>query len=108
MSGNSLLAIGRVMIGCDGQKADEWTVAVSCGPSRLRDSKRIDGGDARGWGEAYDFLPFQALVRVNLVPGQLTQFLQGFQCRVPIRLGQFEQVRLKNRIVEIEPYEFLV
>ena len=100
---SSLPAVGRVVVRGDRQQTDELAVPVSRGPSRLGDPQRIHRRDSRGWRDADDLLPFQAVVRIDLAPRHAAQFVQRFQRGMSVGLGQREQVVLKYRVVQIEP-----
>ena len=91
------------MIGRDGEQADEIPVTVRRRPTCLGDVQGVDRIDPLGWPDAGDLLPLQALVAVQLVLGQLADFLERIQGSVALGLLQCEQVVLKHRIVEVEP-----
>lgn len=99
----SLLAIGSIVIRRDGEQSDEIPVTVRSRPACLGDAQGVDRIDALGWSDAGDLLPLQALVSVQLVPGQLANFVERIQGCVALGLLQREQVVLKHRVVEVEP-----
>ena len=91
------------MIGRDGEQSHEIPVTVRSRPARLGDAQGVDRIDPLGWPDAGDLLPLQALVSVQLVPGQLADFVERIQGCVALGLLQREQVVLKHRIVQVEP-----
>lgn len=78
------------MIGRDGEQSDEIPVTVGSRPACLGDAQRVDRIDALGWLDAGDLLPLQALVAVQLAPGQLANFVECIQCRVALGFLQRE------------------
>ena len=90
------------MIRRDGEQSDEITVTVRSRTACLGDAQRVDRIDALEGPDTGDLLPLQALVAVQLVPGQLANFVEGIQSGVTLSLLQREQVVLKYRIVQIK------
>jgi hypothetical protein len=88
------LAVGRVVIGRDGQKSHEIAVSVGGGSPGLGNAERIQGWASRWRRDTDDLLPFQSVIPIDLTPGHLAQFVQGLQCRVPLRLLQCQQIFL--------------
>ena len=99
----SFPAIGSIVIRRDGEQSDEIPVTVRSRTACLGDAQRVDRIDALGGPETADLLPLQALVAVQLVPGQLANFVEGIQSGVALNLLQREQVVLKHRIVQVKP-----
>lgn len=97
------------MIQRDGEQSDEIPVTVRRRPACLGDAQGVDRIDALGWSDAGDFLPLQALVAVQLTPGQLANFVERIQGCMALGLLQREQVVLKHRVVQVEPdFGFIV
>ncbi len=91
------------MIGRDGEQSDEIPVTIPSRPACLGDAQGVDRINALGWPDAGDLLPLEAWVTVELVPGQLADFVERIQGCVTLGLLQREQVVLKHRIVQVEP-----
>ena len=100
---DSLLPIGRIVIGRDGEQPDEIRVTIRGGPARLGDAQGVDRIDALRWLDAGDLLPLEPLIAVKLVPGQLADLVERIQCSMALRLLQREQIGLKDGVVQVEP-----
>ena len=98
-----MLAVGGVMIGRNGQEPEKVPIPVRGSAAGLRDAQRVDSRDTGGRGYAGNLFPFQPMIAVDLRPGHPPQFVQRLQGGVALRLGQVEQVFLKDRIIQIEP-----
>lgn len=91
------------MIGRDGEQSDEIPVTVRSRPACLGDAQGVDRINALGWPDADDLLPLEARVTVELVPGQLADFVERIEGCVSLGLLQRGQVVLKHRIVQVKP-----
>ena len=78
----SLASVGAVMVGGYGQKPNEIPVAIRSATPGLGDSQRVDCVNSLRWLYADDFVPFQTLVAVELVPVQLPDFSQVIKAAV--------------------------
>ncbi len=82
--------VSAVVVRRNGQKAHVVTIPVRSTAARLGDAQRVNGIYAGGRLDAHYLFPFQPAVAVELVPGQLTNFLQGVQRSMSVGLLKAE------------------
>ncbi len=75
---DSPLSIGRIVIGVNGKKTQELSVAVSYSACFLRNAEAVNAPAARA-STRKDCFPAQAFVAIQLLPIQLFYFSKGSQ-----------------------------